>query len=29
VRRDCVSFAQGFLISMAAKVVWSLFQDMP
>ena len=29
VRRDCVNFAQGFLISMGAKVAWSLFQDMP
>jgi len=29
VRRDCVNFAQCFLISMGAKVVWSLFQDMP
>ena len=24
-----LSFAQSFYISMAAKVAWSLFQDMP
>ena len=29
VRRDCCSFAQSLVTSMAAEVMWSLFQDMP
>ena len=29
VRRDCLSFARHISISMAAEVMWSLFQDMP